>query len=239
MAGEVQVVAVKQLNQEGLQGNQEFIVEVLMLSLLHHKNLVNLIGYCTHHHQRLLVYEFMPNGSLENHLFGNMHIYIHPSFFNLQSIIQYNTIHTIIIPRPGPSPRTYIQSNLIDSISISISLRLGTREGGAELVHAAKDRGGCGSRIRVSALYSQSAGDIPRLEIFQHIVGPGVQPEAVRFRPCQIRACRRQHACFHASYGNLWLLRTGVRHERKADVEIRHLQLRRRSVGAHHRPSRL
>ncbi|KAL9171855.1 hypothetical protein ABFS82_03G007400 [Erythranthe guttata] len=63
------VVAVKQLNLEGHQGNQEFIVEVLMLSLLHHPNLVNLIGYCTDGDQRLLVYEFMPMGSLENHLF--------------------------------------------------------------------------------------------------------------------------------------------------------------------------
>ncbi|EPS64019.1 hypothetical protein M569_10762, partial [Genlisea aurea] len=64
-----QIVAVKQLNLEGLQGNQEFMVEILMLSLLHHPNLVNLIGYCTHGEQRLLVYEFMPMGSLENHLF--------------------------------------------------------------------------------------------------------------------------------------------------------------------------
>ncbi|CAN4094097.1 unnamed protein product [Withania somnifera] len=64
------VVAIKQLNLDSLQGNQEFIVEVLMLSLLHHKNLVNLIGYCTDGDQRLLVYEFMPKGSLENHLFG-------------------------------------------------------------------------------------------------------------------------------------------------------------------------
>ncbi|KAH6759060.1 Protein kinase superfamily protein [Perilla frutescens var. frutescens] len=63
------LVAVKQLNLEGLQGNQEFIVEVLMLSLLHHPNLVNLIGYCTDGDQRLLVYEFMQMGSLENHLF--------------------------------------------------------------------------------------------------------------------------------------------------------------------------
>ncbi|KAL0432785.1 UNVERIFIED_CONTAM: putative serine/threonine-protein kinase PBL21 [Sesamum latifolium] len=63
------IVAVKQLNHEGLQGNQEFVVEVLMLSLLHHPNLVNLIGYCSDRDQRLLVYEFMPMGSLENHLF--------------------------------------------------------------------------------------------------------------------------------------------------------------------------
>ncbi|XWS14370.1 hypothetical protein CRYUN_Cryun35bG0003400 [Craigia yunnanensis] len=65
-----EVVAVKQLNHDGLQGFQEFIVEVLMLSLLHHVNLVTLIGYCTAGDQRLLVYEYMPMGSLEDHLFA-------------------------------------------------------------------------------------------------------------------------------------------------------------------------
>ncbi|KAL6953545.1 putative serine/threonine-protein kinase pbl26 [Sarracenia purpurea var. burkii] len=63
-----QIVAVKQLDRNGLQGNREFLVEVLMLSLLHHQNLVNLIGYCADGDQRLLVYEYMPLGSLEEHL---------------------------------------------------------------------------------------------------------------------------------------------------------------------------
>ncbi|XWS47257.1 hypothetical protein CRYUN_Cryun14cG0136900 [Craigia yunnanensis] len=63
-----QVVAVKQLDRNGLQGNREFLVEVLMLSLLHHPNLVNLTGYCADGDQRLLVYEYMPLGSLEDHL---------------------------------------------------------------------------------------------------------------------------------------------------------------------------
>ncbi|KAK2984346.1 hypothetical protein RJ640_026970 [Escallonia rubra] len=63
-----QVVAVKQLDRNGLQGNREFLVEVLMLSLLHHQNLVNLIGYCADGDQRLLVYEYMSLGSLEDHL---------------------------------------------------------------------------------------------------------------------------------------------------------------------------
>lgn len=63
-----QIVAIKQLDRNGLQGNREFLVEVLMLSLLHHPNLVNLIGYCADGDQRLLVYEFMPLGSLEDHL---------------------------------------------------------------------------------------------------------------------------------------------------------------------------
>ncbi|KAL3531123.1 hypothetical protein ACH5RR_010445 [Cinchona calisaya] len=63
-----QEVAVKQLDRNGLQGNREFLVEVLMLSLLHHQNLVNLIGYCADGDQRLLVYEYMSLGSLEDHL---------------------------------------------------------------------------------------------------------------------------------------------------------------------------
>nr|XP_043614383.1 probable serine/threonine-protein kinase PBL7 isoform X2 [Erigeron canadensis]XP_043614384.1 probable serine/threonine-protein kinase PBL7 isoform X2 [Erigeron canadensis] len=63
-----QAVAIKQLNRDGLQGNREFLVEVLMLSLLHHPNLVNLIGYCADGDQRLLVYEYMPLGSLDDHL---------------------------------------------------------------------------------------------------------------------------------------------------------------------------
>ena len=67
---------MKQLNQDGLQGDQEFIVEVLMLSLLHHSNLVTLAGYCTSGDQRLLVYEYMPMGSLEDHLFGKFLLHL-------------------------------------------------------------------------------------------------------------------------------------------------------------------
>lgn len=63
-----QTVAVKQLDRNGMQGNKEFMVEVLMLSLLNHPNLVKLIGYCADGDQRLLVYEYMPLGSLEDHL---------------------------------------------------------------------------------------------------------------------------------------------------------------------------
>ncbi|PWA68710.1 concanavalin A-like lectin/glucanase domain, Serine/threonine-protein kinase Unc-51 [Artemisia annua] len=60
--------AVKQLNRDGKQGNAEFLVEVMMLSHLCHPRLVNLVGYCAEGDQRLLVYEYMPKGSLENHL---------------------------------------------------------------------------------------------------------------------------------------------------------------------------
>ncbi|CDP04243.1 unnamed protein product [Coffea canephora] len=63
-----EVVAVKRLDRNGTQGNKEFLVEVLMLTLLKHPNLVSLIGYCADGEQRLLVYEYLPTGSLESHL---------------------------------------------------------------------------------------------------------------------------------------------------------------------------
>ncbi|XP_051122532.1 serine/threonine-protein kinase PBL34-like [Andrographis paniculata] len=62
-------VAVKTLNPDGIQGHKEWLAEVKFLGDLVHPNLVKLIGYCIEDDQRLLVYEFMPRGSLENHLF--------------------------------------------------------------------------------------------------------------------------------------------------------------------------
>ncbi|RAL40319.1 hypothetical protein DM860_006389 [Cuscuta australis] len=63
-----QVVSVKQLDRNGTQGSKEFSVEVLLLTLLKHPNLLNLIGYCADGEQRLLVYEYIPTGSLADHL---------------------------------------------------------------------------------------------------------------------------------------------------------------------------
>ncbi|XP_073037921.1 probable serine/threonine-protein kinase PBL8 isoform X1 [Primulina eburnea] len=66
-------VAVKVLNKEGLQGHREWLTEVNFLGQLRHPNLVKLIGYCCEDDHRLLVYEFMFRGSLENHLFRSRH----------------------------------------------------------------------------------------------------------------------------------------------------------------------
>ncbi|XP_062215529.1 probable serine/threonine-protein kinase PBL15 [Phragmites australis] len=64
-----QPVAVKQLNAAGFQGHTEWLAEVIFLGQFRHPHLVKLLGYCCEDEDRLLVYEFMPRGSLENHLF--------------------------------------------------------------------------------------------------------------------------------------------------------------------------
>ncbi|KAL5564959.1 hypothetical protein UlMin_028123 [Ulmus minor] len=63
-------VAVKRVSKGSKQGKKEYISEVKIISRLRHKNLVKLIGWCHENGELLLVYEFMPNGSLDFHLFG-------------------------------------------------------------------------------------------------------------------------------------------------------------------------
>ncbi|XP_009364395.1 probable serine/threonine-protein kinase PBL9 [Pyrus x bretschneideri] len=77
------VLAVKRLNQESYQGHREWLAEVNYLGQLYHPNLVKLIGFCLEDEHRLLVYEFMPRGSLENHLFRRGS-YFHPLSWNLR-----------------------------------------------------------------------------------------------------------------------------------------------------------
>ena len=63
-------VAVKVLKRDDQQGSREFLAEVEMLNRLHHRNLVKLFGICTEDHCRCLIYELVPNGSVESHLHG-------------------------------------------------------------------------------------------------------------------------------------------------------------------------
>ncbi|XVF27061.1 hypothetical protein REPUB_Repub14bG0074000 [Reevesia pubescens] len=64
-----QSVAVKLLDLDGTQGHREWLAEVIFLGQLKHPHLVNLIGYCYEEEHRLLVYEYMARGNLENQLF--------------------------------------------------------------------------------------------------------------------------------------------------------------------------
>ncbi|KAK6151933.1 hypothetical protein DH2020_014568 [Rehmannia glutinosa] len=65
-----QVIAVKQHKLASTQGDREFCSEVQVLSCAQHRNVVMLIGYCVEDRRRLLVYEYICNGSLDSHLYG-------------------------------------------------------------------------------------------------------------------------------------------------------------------------
>ncbi|KAL3697589.1 hypothetical protein R1sor_011665 [Riccia sorocarpa] len=62
-------VAVKVRKSDSKQGSDEFLNEVRLLSRLHHRNLVSLVGYCLEANQQMLVYDYMSQGTLHDHLY--------------------------------------------------------------------------------------------------------------------------------------------------------------------------
>ncbi|KAK4606585.1 hypothetical protein RGQ29_000710 [Quercus rubra] len=64
-------IAVKKVSHNSKQGMKEFVAEIISMGRLRHRNLVQLLGYCCQKGELLLVYDYMPNGSLDKFLYGN------------------------------------------------------------------------------------------------------------------------------------------------------------------------
>lgn len=76
-----ELVAIKRAQQGSMQGGLEFKTEIELLSRVHHKNVVKLVGFCFQQGEQMLIYDFVPNGSLKDSLSG---------IFYLHSICQAN-----------------------------------------------------------------------------------------------------------------------------------------------------
>jgi serine/threonine protein kinase len=81
-----QIVAIKMLGKSKANG-QDFINEVATIGRIHHVNVVQLIGFCVERSKRALVYEFMPNGSLNNYIFSP----------EVSTLLSYEKMHEIAL----------------------------------------------------------------------------------------------------------------------------------------------
>ncbi|EOY12631.1 Kinase superfamily protein isoform 1 [Theobroma cacao] len=138
-----EIVAVKVLATDSKQGEKEFQTEVMLLGRLHHRNLVNLVGYCAEKGQHMLVYVYMSKGSLASHLYSENH---EPLSWNLRVYIALDVARGLEYLHDGAVPPVVHRDIKSSNILLDQSMRARVADFGLsreEMVdkHAANIRG--------------------------------------------------------------------------------------------------
>lgn len=138
-----ETVAVKVLATDSKQGEKEFQTEVMLLGRLHHRNLVNLVGYCAEKGQHMLVYVFMSKGSLASHLYDENY---GPLTWNLRVHIALDVARGLEYLHDGAVPPVIHRDIKSSNILLDQSMRARVADFGLsreEMVdkHAANIRG--------------------------------------------------------------------------------------------------
>ncbi|KAK8488257.1 hypothetical protein V6N13_129276 [Hibiscus sabdariffa] len=138
-----ETVAVKVLATDSKQGEKEFQTEVMLLGRLHHRNLVNLVGYCAEKGQHMLVYVYMSKGSLASHLYSENH---EPLSWNLRVHIALDVARGLEYLHDGAAPPVIHRDIKSSNILLDQSMRARVADFGLsreEMVdkHAANIRG--------------------------------------------------------------------------------------------------
>ncbi|KAD6120278.1 hypothetical protein E3N88_11549 [Mikania micrantha] len=121
------MVAIKRAEEGSLQGEKEFLTEIEILSRLHHRNLVSLVGYCDEEQEQMLVYEFMPRGTLRDWLNGMKLLRFDICILELAPILDENGIgpnyvSTLVRGTPGYLDPEYLLTHKLTAKSDVYSL---------------------------------------------------------------------------------------------------------------------
>ncbi|XP_050219733.1 calcium/calmodulin-regulated receptor-like kinase 1 isoform X2 [Mercurialis annua] len=138
-----EIVAVKVLATDSKQGEKEFHTEVMLLGRLHHRNLVNLVGYCAEKSQHMLIYVYMSKGSLASHLYSENH---EPLSWDLRVYIALDVARGLDYLHDGAVPPVIHRDIKSSNILLDHSMRARVADFGLsreEMVdsHAANVRG--------------------------------------------------------------------------------------------------
>ncbi|KHG18092.1 hypothetical protein F383_22985 [Gossypium arboreum] len=115
-----ETVAVKVLATDSKQGEKEFQTEVMLLGRLHHRNLVNLVGYCAEKGQHMLVYVYMSKGSLASHLYSEN---LEPLSWNLRVYIALDVARGLEYLHDGAAPPVIHRDIKSSNILLDQSMR--------------------------------------------------------------------------------------------------------------------
>ncbi|KAK3031339.1 hypothetical protein RJ639_035245, partial [Escallonia herrerae] len=89
-----QLVAIKRAQQGSTQGGLEFKTEIELLSRVHHKNVVGLVGFCFEQAEQMLVYEFIANGTLRESLLAIGNGYMDPEYYMTQQLTEKSDVYS-------------------------------------------------------------------------------------------------------------------------------------------------
>nr|GMC75454.1 calcium/calmodulin-regulated receptor-like kinase 1 [Ipomoea batatas] len=115
-----ETVAVKVLGTDSKQGEKEFHTEVMLLGRLHHRNLVNLVGYCAEKGQYMLIYVYMSRGSLASHLYDEV---LEPLSWNLRVQIALDVARGLEYLHDGAVPPVIHRDIKSSNILLDQSMR--------------------------------------------------------------------------------------------------------------------
>ncbi|KAJ6365850.1 hypothetical protein OIU76_030599 [Salix suchowensis] len=138
------IVAIKRAHEGSLQGQNEFFTEIELLSRLHHRNLVPLVGYCFEQEEQMLVYEFMPNGSVGHLLSGN---FKRPASFSMRMSIALASAKGILYLHTEADPPIIHRDIKANNILLDFKFTAKVSDFGISKLAPARDCEGAESHI--------------------------------------------------------------------------------------------